>query len=365
MHWIWKNIIISTIVGSGLFTFILYSETGDSPSLTNHGPSLVTALFLFNLVGAGVYSLSRRYNKLLPWNTQITTRFILEVLSGMILVGMACLVYTLLILRNIDVSESENTFWQEYWDGAVKFGIVSLVMIYVYSLVSFSIYSYNQYSVHQIDKIRGESNQLNLQFEALKSQLSPHFLFNALNTISSLIYKDRTLTEDFIRRLAFTYRYILRTNDQQLITLDQELEMLRSYFFMQQIKYEECIELKENLTNGTLSSWIPPLTLQMLLENALKHNLICEEKKLIFSLESTNKDHLVVKNNIIPKSELLKIGNSLVDRPPITKSHKIGLDNIRSRYAFFTKRKIEITNDQQFTVKLPLIYRPLENENVL
>jgi sensor histidine kinase YesM len=129
---------------------------------------------------------------------------------------------------------------------------------------------------------------------------------------------------------------------------------------MQKIKYENCIELRVNLPEEVMNSWIPPLTLQMLMENALKHNMICEDMKLVIELNAEDRGYLVVKNNIIPLTELLKIGNNLIERPREIKSHNIGLNNIRSRYAFFTHRKIEVTKDQYFTVKLPIIEQDCE-----
>lgn len=365
MHWIWRNIIICTLTGLGIIVFIYYSETGTTPDLKTHFQPIIAALLLFSLVGSGMHYLSLRYNGFMPWNKSIATRFFLEVASGLLLLAAASLVFVAIFLMNIQLADSESTFWQEYWDGAVKFGIISLVIIYIYSLVNFSIYSYNQYSVHQVDKLREQRNQLNLQFEALKTQLSPHFLFNSLNTISSLIYKDILLTEDFIRRLAHTYRYILRTNDQMLISVKSEIEMLRSYFFMQKLKYEECIALQDTLDGSVLNSLIPPLTLQILIENALKHNLICDDRKLLVEIMVDESDFLVIKNNIIPKTELLKIGNNLVDRPGKEKSHKIGLNNIKSRYAFFTNKKLEIIKNKDFIVKLPLIRQHIESENLL
>lgn len=361
MHWIWRNTIISSVVGFSIFIFVFNSETGQAPNFAVDLLPLVAALILFNMVGVGMYHLSRRYNGLLPWNKNISARFFLEVSSGLVLMALASLVFTALFLLDLEPLESGSTPWQEYWDGAVKFGVISLVVIYVYALVNFSIFSYNQYSVHQIDQLREERNQINLQFEALKTQLSPHFLFNALNTISSLIYKDIQLAEDFIRRLAHTYRYILRTNDQKLISMAAEMEMLKAYYFMQKIKYEDCIEMKEELDRSTLDTVLPPLTLQMLMENALKHNLICDDKKLVLEITTGDDDCLVVKNNIIPKTELLKIGSNLVDRPKDRGSHKIGLSNIRNRYAFFTNKEIEVSKDHNFTVKLPLIKQNIES----
>ena len=362
MKRIWINSIISTVVGLGIFVYIFYSETGQTPVLETHYPMLLTAVGLFNLVGFGMQVLGKRFNVFLPWNKNIAARFFLEVSSGLVLLALASFLFVVFFLSGIETTENGTAFWEEYWDGAVKFGILSLVIIYIYALLNFSVFSYNQYSVHQIAQLRDERNQINLQFEALKNQLSPHFLFNALNTISSLIYKDVFLAEDFIRRLAHTYRYILRTNEQRLISLGSELEMLRSYFFMQKIKYDACIEFRENVPKAVHDTLIPPLTLQMLMENALKHNLVSDERKLVIEVEATDGDYLVIRNNIIPKTELLKIGNNLVDRPKEIKSHKIGLTNIRGRYAFFTTKKIDVSVNGEFTVRLPIIRTKSERE---
>ncbi len=356
MHWIWRNTIISTVIGLCVFLFLVNSETGKIPGLEAMALPLALALALFNLSGAGIYLLGRRYNAFLPWTRNIAARFFLEVSSGLLLAGLASLLFGMVFLTGRDASGDEGAFWSEYWDGAIKLGVIMLVITYVYALVNFSIYSYNQYTLHQIDRLTEERNKLNLQFEALRSQLSPHFLFNALNTISSLIYRDAAIAEDFIRRMAHTFRYILKTNEQQLITLAEEMEMLRSYLFMQQVKYEQCIELSEQVDDAVLDTMVPPLALQMLVENAIKHNRICEEEKLVVKVISGQDGYIVVRNNIIPKSELIKIGNNLVDRPGSGTSHRIGLSNIRNRYAFFSRKKIEILKDKDFTVKLPLIH---------
>ena len=357
--------MISTLLGIGTFIFIFYSETGNIPDLSSQGLLFLTALAAFNLAGVGIHFTSLYYNKVFPWNRNITSRFLLEVPTGLVILGLLSLTYSLIFLNNVTLTETETTFWEEYWDGAVKFGIVSLVLIYIYTLVNFSIYSYNQYSKHQVDRLRAERHQLKLQFEALRTQLSPHFLFNALNTISSLIYRETPLAEDFIRRLAHTYRYILKTNDQQLIRLKTELEMVNDFYFMQRIKFEDCIQFKQSIPDALQNSWIPPLTLQMLMENALKHNLICEEKQLQIEMSAVDGNHLIVKNNIIPKTQLLKIGNNLVSRPQESKSHKIGLSNIRERYGFFTDKDIEVVKNHEFIVKLPIIRQQGEQEAVL
>jgi hypothetical protein len=360
MHWIFRNIIICTLLAIGGFVFLFYSETGSWPVLNNHWLEYLLAIIIVNGGGALFYKVSRSLNKILSWNKNRAFRFTVETLLGFVIFMGLGLLFIYLYIGQFTLIDDIGDFWKEHWDGLVKFGILTFVATYVFSLVNFSIFSYNQYANVQITKIRIEHDQLKLQFEALKQQLSPHFLFNSLNTISSLIYKDIKLSEVFIRKLAVTYQYILNTNDQKLIKLDREIEMVKAFYFMQKIKYEECVELEINLAPELYHTLVPPLAIQMLVENAFKHNLIDGEKQLKIEIYDEQQKLIVVRNNCIQKPELLKIGNNLIDRPQNGNSYKIGLKNIQKRYHYFTSNDIEVANDDFYTVKLPVILNYLE-----
>jgi sensor histidine kinase YesM len=252
----------------------------------------------------------------------------------------------LFVSRGISL-EQKSDFWNEYWDGAVKLAIVLSVLIYIYSLINFSIFSYNQYSVVQIESLRHERNQLKLQFQALKSQLNPHFLFNALNNISALCSGEIKPAENYIRKLAETYQYILITEKKKLVTLKEELEMVSAFFYMQQIKYENWISLNLSVSKEIAQTYIPPLTLQLLVENALKHNLVDEDNSLNIEI-SADETGIWVKNNCPKRIEYHKTKTG-------SKSYQIGLKNIKKRYSYFTKEKIKITSNSSFVVRLPLI----------
>lgn len=361
MHWILRNIIICTLLAIGGFVFLFYSETGSWPILRDFWIEYVMAILVVNTGGLMMYYASKSINKILPWNKNRSLRLLTEVLTGFIIFSILGLLFIYLYIGQVVLIENTDNFWIEHWDGLVKFGILTLVFTYIFSLVNFSIFSYNQYAVVQIEMMRIDRNQLKLQFEALKQQLSPHFLFNSLNTISSLIYKDVKLTEDYIRKLASTYQYILNTDDQKLIPLKQELEMVKAYYFMQQIKYEDFIHMAINLSHEIKETLIPPLSIQMLVENAFKHNLINEKQQLKIEVYNEQQKFIVVKNNFIQKPELLKIGNNLIDRPKNGDSYKIGLKNIRKRYQYFASKDIEIIFDDFFTVKLPIINKSIED----
>ncbi len=364
MNWIIRNFIISSLLSFGVFSFIFFSETGELPRLINQWEGYLLAIFLANLGGIALYKLSIHYNRSIPWNERRALRFGMEIFGGLIIFSiLALLFYFIYISPNI-LYEQESSFWSAYWDGVVKFAIILLVLLYISSLVNFSMFSYNQYTVAQIETLSVEREQLNLQFEALKSQLNPHFLFNSLNTISSLAYRDIGIAEDYIRKLAESYRYILNTNDRHLVKLEEEMKMVRSFFYMQLIKYKGCISMNTEIPDTCMDSPVPPLSIQMLIENALKHNLICEEKELVLEIKC-NEESITVINNIIPKPVLLRVGNDVIDRPKENGSHKIGLENIKKRYRYFVNKEVEIIRNDHFTVKLPLINRGVEGKTIL
>jgi LytS/YehU family sensor histidine kinase len=204
------------------------------------------------------------------------------------------------------------------------------------------LFSYQHYTVAQIENIQRDRRQLELQFEALKSQISPHYLFNSLNTISSLIFKDLPSAEQFIRRLAQTYQFILTTQNKRYVRLQEEVDFLQSYYYLLRIRFQQQLEVEINLPQSIMDSKIPPLTLQMLVENAVKHNPVRNDKKLFIYISAMDNTYIRVVNT--------KTGM----RDHVT-SFQIGLENIQKRYQFFTDRPIQVKDEEKFSVSLPLI----------
>lgn len=353
MNKTWRNIIISTLLAIAVYLFVFYSETTVFPKFIEQWVGILLAVVLVNLIGWGMISLNVVLNKYVPWNSKITLRFVIEVCTGILLSAIAAVLFVYVFIAQTHTND-EITLVEFIYDGAIKFGILSVVIIYVYSLINFSIFSYNQYSVGQIEAITSDRIQLDLRFAALKSQLNPHFLFNALNTISSLIYMDVKLAEDYIRQLARTYDYILATDDTKLIAFQEELEMVRGYFFMQKTRYDDRVHLNVSKELENITGYIPPFTLQILVENALKHSTISEENPLKIEIFSNN-NNIVVRNNIVDKHESTSSMNYLLNKQKESESYKIGLSNIRARYKFLTNKIIEVSSDTDFTVSIPLI----------
>ncbi len=349
-----RNIVISTILTVVVYMFIYYSETTTFPSLVNQWPGMLLALAMVISIGFILIRLNKLFNSWIPWSRYVSTRFIVEVMTSILLIAIASTIFIFGYLHNV-YAPTEITFAEAITDGIIKLAILTMVISYIYSLINFSIYSYNQYSVGQIQALASERMQLDLRFEALKSQLNPHFLFNALNTISSLIYLNIEQAEQYIRLLASTYTYILDTNSEKVVSVADEVEMTKSYFFMHKIKYEDFVELVVDEKVSEISGYLPPFTLQILVENALKHSVISERNKLKIEIYHNNRNQIIVKNNIVDKPVYQSTMENLLNKQKATESYKIGLSNIRSRYKFLIDKDIEVSSGNYFKVKVPLI----------
>ncbi|MDF9798767.1 sensor histidine kinase YesM [Catalinimonas alkaloidigena] len=183
--------------------------------------------------------------------------------------------------------------------------------------------------------------QIASQYESLKNQINPHFLFNSLNALTNLVYEDQDQAARFIRKLSEIYRYVLDTQDKEVISLREEVAFVHSCIFLHQIRFEDNLRVDIQLAEDE-NLMIPPLSLQMLVENAIKHNEISGEQPLHICIKSTD-GQIEVTNNLQRKRQG---ENSL----------GLGLQNIKARYEHLSGSPIEITEDQKsFTVKLPLL----------
>jgi two-component system, LytTR family, sensor kinase len=180
------------------------------------------------------------------------------------------------------------------------------------------------------------------QFETLKSQVSPHFLFNNLNTLASLIEEDQKLAIEYVQRTADYYRNILRLKDHDVIALEDELTLIGDYYYLQKKRYGSKLNLRVNISPEYRQSVVAPLTLQMLFENAIKHNIISENNPLGISIYSED-GFIVVENNLQSRESDPDPGG-------------IGLKNISNRYRFLSNREIIIVRGEDtFVVKIPVL----------
>ncbi|MGE5499175.1 MAG: sensor histidine kinase [Syntrophothermus sp.] len=302
------------------------------------------AITISILVWEGNLIISRKIDRHFHWNTEPIKRVIYQIAFNTIYTILVILAVILIDLYFIVDFPFDNAL------PFIKLTIVVAVIIFLLVQASYiGIYFFRQWEKSRFESEELKRKNLQSQFEALRNQVNPHFLFNSLNTLTTLIYEDQKLAVDFVQRIANVYRYVLQSKDKEVIGLKEELDFIKAYLFLQKIRFGENLIENIDVPAAYEKSQIPPLTLQMLVENAIKHNIVSAGRPLVISIKADGGDYIEVTNNLQKKQNA---GSST----------GIGLENIRQRYRILIQKEIEIKQDEKsFTVKIPLI--PLKNEN--
>ena len=254
---------------------------------------------------------------------------VLLIATGIIFVTLTVIMF----LGDQSFSDILNHFIQKELKGASISGLIGIsggTLIFFY-------FEWND-SLKREQKLREE--KLIFQYETLKNQVNPHFLFNSLNTLSSLVSKDAKLSEKFISRFSSIYRYILENSNVELINLSKEIAFVEDFFFLQKIRDDGKIDLNLEINNAEKYE-ILPISLQLLIENALKHNAATKDKPLKITVSMEN-DYVVVENNIQPKMQM-------------EPSSKIGLNNLQERVKLVLNREVLIeSSGGSYIVKIPV-----------
>ena len=197
--------------------------------------------------------------------------------------------------------------------------------------------------------------QLNTEhaFENLKSQLNPHFLFNCFNTLSSLIQENKTEAENFLDELSKVYRYLLKTNEDSVSTVEKEVQFIESYYRLLKTRYGDGLHINFNIDKKFHAYLVPSLSLQLLVENAVKHNVVSKQHPLIMDIFTTTGNKLVVNNNLQKKQLNIQ-------------STRIGLNNISTKYKLMKQDGFQIIEGKNnFMVILPMVWNEMrESLNV-
>jgi LytS/YehU family sensor histidine kinase len=235
----------------------------------------------------------------------------------------------------------QEKLWADYSvldrDLTVMMIVISLIIIGFHSF----IYYFRNWQEAEVMSERLQKENIRSQFEALKHQIEPHFFFNSLSVLTSLVHKDADLATQYINQLSKIYRYVLEVRDETVVPLSQELDFLNAYIFLMTVRHNDSIRFRIEISDETSKyTFIPKNSLQMLAENAVKHNRFSKESPLVVRI-SEDVDYIRVINNI-DRREL------------IDGSSGIGLENIRKRYELISEKRIEMEETAMtFCVKLP------------
>jgi two-component system, LytTR family, sensor kinase len=236
-----------------------------------------------------------------------------------------------------------------FWDFFLEFSRAFMATVFIMeilfvilvhtSFISLEFFQAWKSSLIEAERLKKEN--LQSQLEALKNQVNPHFLFNSFTTLNELIFENTQKASDYLEKLASTYRYLLQNNINNLVTLKEEIEFIDNYIYLLKIRYEDSLYFNIKIDEAALAKKIPPVSLQILLENAIKHNVINLNNPLWVEIY-TRDNYLFVKNNVNPKTSHVK-------------SNHIGLQNLKERISLLKCGTMEVEqNTEEFKVKLPL-----------
>jgi len=205
-------------------------------------------------------------------------------------------------------------------------------------------YMFSQYKLSKAENETIRELSVAQEFDTLKSQVNPHFLFNCFNTLSSLITVDKEKAETFLNELSKVYRYLLRNNEEGVSTVENEIKFIRSYYKLLQTRHGDAVQMNIQIDKRYDSYLLPSLTLQLLTENVVKHNVLSKNKPLVIDIFTTAGNKLVVNNNLQKRS---------IKAP----SNNVGLQNIRAKYELLKQPGFQVMEDEKnFTVVLPVIW---------
>jgi len=315
---------------------------GDFSLFLRNVDDFVYSFLLSCFLSGGISFIIAKTNERFPWLDAPLSRFIFDflVVIAYTFVVSFCLasVFSIFVW---DYYTIDNINWANITSGTILPIVIALIITFFMTGRSF-LMEWRQAAI-TTEQMRSE--QLESQYQSLKDQLNPHFLFNSLNVLSNLVYENPDQANAFIEKLSKIYRYVLDVQYQELVTLDEELAFAKNYLELQELRFGTKLSYIINVEDSANFS-LPPLTLQLLLENAIKHNAATKEKPLVISIKQEGNE--------------LKVVNTSSPRETQPGESGIGLKNIKERYGFMTDRMIVIEkNESLFEVSLPLLTNPL------
>jgi sensor histidine kinase YesM len=338
-----KNIIITFIIGCSVFVVGNLLSGGFEYNSIND--------FLIDFVFYQLYSFLLGYSNMyyfdylerLKWKREDRIKRIFIGIAGSIIITLTGL-FLLRGFTSIAINgKSFTEFLTQEKFKYYQFGLwITLTIVIIFHFV----YFYNKYQQNKIKEQKVIAGTASAKFDALKNQLDPHFLFNSLNVLTSLIEENPENAQKFTTSLSKVYRYVLEQKSKELVTVDEELEFAKTYMSLLKMRFEDSIifEIPEHASNP--ESKVVPLSLQLLLENAVKHNMVTTSKPLHIKIYEDH-DNLVVENNLQPK-QIVK------------KSSGVGLENIKQRYHLLSNKNVHINQQSNsFSVAIPMLTKQI------
>lgn len=332
---------ISSLLIAALLSVVVFAASFLQASGFNIWVFIVLTTLLF-LIWEWAVWVSGKLDKQALWSGGFGKRISLQLLytslGTLVICNISYGIYKWYSLAYLEVPGSINSI-----------GYVLLLVNGYFLLFSFlitglhlSLYFMEKWRFAQLEAEQLKRQTIKAQLDAIRSQIDPHFLFNNFNTLYGLIQESPQLASEYLLKLSDIYRYILQNREQEVVPFQDEVELAKSYLFLLQNRYGKGLNIIWDLKYASEPFYLPPLTLQMLLENAIKHNSIEEEEPL----------HIWI---CIKKDGYLEVSNSVKKRGNVASS-KLGLQQLRQRLSYLTDKAMQVTEDLQlFKVRIPLL----------
>lgn len=331
-----RNLGIMLFVNSIIYSIMFFSNPNTQIEYFLHRNALnyFFGYFLFSIcasfVGSAIFYDYRKEIETKGFHSYVIWRYYIEA------------IFVILVLYNVFITFVNQLFPNEiFYNNIVNYILVAIITVIFLAIFFFLEKRRNTFE-KEIIKESTKAETATANFETLKNQLDPHFLFNSLNVLTGLIEENPEKAVDFTTSLSKIYRYLLEQKDKEVVPLAEELKFAKTYINLLKLRFENSIDFEMNVFEDSESEFIVPLSLQILLENTIKHNSISESKPLKIRIYKEDK-HLIVENSYQPKNS-------------IKESTGVGLNNIKKRYELISNQEVVITKDDNlFRVELPIL----------
>lgn len=335
-------------LGTALFFFLFFTKEKNFHNFLI--TMMISTMYSF-ILGFGNAFINDFLNRKFPWSETTRIRTALSIIS--IIIGNFILVYFCNYVNYVliqKVTSTEAFFSKEY-------ATTNWFMINIALLISAFLHAKSfmeelkKNSRKEVVEQKLIAKSANAQFESLKNQLDPHFLFNSLNVLSSLIDENPSQAQKFTASMSKIYRYVLEQKDKELVTVEDEIEFAKTYCDLLKTRFEDSVDFIFDVKKEDYRRYVVPLSLQLLLENCIKHNFATSARPLVIKIFSDN-DTLCIENNLQAREQMKE-------------SAGIGLANIVQRYALLTRKNVFIEKSEDyFKVKVPILSNKPNNISV-
>jgi len=333
--WRWLSIIFLGVL-TRFIVDVFFALIYKNYHLSWNNLEYIKAIAVAFVILETVRWLNRRLDEKWPWQLNPAVRFLIQ-LSTNIFFVLVMVVGSRFLVATLLYQNYELIFLEE-----MVVALTIIIITFVVVVIELGMFFLNRWRKSLMEIERFKKQSLQIRYEMLKTQVNPHFLFNSLNTLSSLVYSDQNTAHNFIRKLAKVYRNVLEYRGKGLVSINEELHALNSYIDLIKLRFSDKLDLEIEIDEKWGDYMVPPIIFQMLIENAIKHNVASVKNPLSIWVYVED-DYVVFKNTLKLKSSK-------------GYSSKIGLDNICSHYQLVTDKRVIINETPEFfIVKIPLL----------